>query len=171
MHTWRRLMAVVLALVATKKTLVAGAASAAVAQPRRAFGTTSLPARGRRTLAALILAFCLSGAVTASASANFSANYNGIAYGWTDDHAWAIASYSTVASQGAGLVASMICTRVIGEGPFTGNGCNKPVAAAVSASTGGWPNWTNHGIWIAVSPFPHFSIAISPPTPRRRWRS
>ena len=94
---------------------------------------------------------------TVTRTTNWSGNYQGVAYGWTNDHAWAIASYATVATLGSGAVASLACG-VLGGG--YGPVCSFVVQTAVSSLTAGSARLTNHGIWIAV--YPHWSWAPTP---------
>jgi hypothetical protein len=82
----------------------------------------------------------------------WSANYKGIEYGWTSNHAWAIASYATVITLGSGQVASLICGALIGEGPFVGGVCSAPVEMIVNSLVRGHARVTNHGIWVAFYP-------------------
>jgi hypothetical protein len=99
-------------------------------------------------------------AVPKTASANTPSTWSGVAdgvqFGWTSDHAWAIASYATVARYGAGEVASLACDAVSGgSGPI----CDYLAEEVVAELAAGHPRLTNHGLWIAVYPLANYRIA------------
>src|SRR5579872_1082531 len=79
--------------------------------------------KGASVLAAAVFALALPiqmlSATTASANtpSDWSGNYQGVEIGWTSNHAWAIASYATVATLGSGEVASLACSAAPGAGP------------------------------------------------------
>jgi hypothetical protein len=101
-----------------------------------------------------LFATSLAAATPASANtpSNWSGNYQGVEFGWTNDHAWAIASYATVATLGSGEIASLACSRI--GGSVAGSVCSYTVETVVSNLAAGHPRLTNHGIWIAV--YPHW---------------
>ena len=106
-----------------------------------------------RTRVALIAAaLCLSGgalaAVPAIASANWSSSYDGASYGWTNDHAWMVASYQTIGTVGAGALAGAVCSAAHVPSWL----CAAPAAAVFYNDTRGQPWYTNHGIWVAIYP-------------------
>jgi hypothetical protein len=104
------------------------------------------------TLTALALACLvpLVGAPAAGANtpSSWSGNYKGIEYGWTNNHAWAIASYSAAIAQGSGEVAALLCSAAAEE-PVVGSACRSAVASIASSLMSGHPRLTNHGLWIA----------------------
>lgn len=112
--------------------------------------------------AAVLSAIVLLAPPTASAHSEFSwkSNYNGIAYGWDNDHAWMIGSYSAVGSVGLGEVASLICSAIAGE--KIGSVCSGPVQTIARQLTAGSARLSNHGIWIEAYPhvFPRLSVTF-----------
>jgi hypothetical protein len=101
----------------------------------------------------------------ARASGSWSSNYEGVAYGWTNDHAWAIASYATVATLGSGEIASIACDAVSDSG--IGPVCDNGVSFVVRSLTTGSARLNNHGIWIAI--YPHWRFGIYLTYARGRW--
>jgi hypothetical protein len=82
---------------------------------------------------------------------------NGVEFGWTSDHAWAIASYATVSRYGAGEVASLACDAVSdgGAGPV----CDYIAEEVVASLAAGHPAFTNYGLWIAIYPLQNNRVA------------
>jgi len=101
---------------------------------------------------ALVFAVPLIAASPASANtpSNWSRTYDGVEFGWTNDHAWAIASYATSITLGSGEIASLACNAVSdgGFGPI----CSYVVEQVLAPLLSGKPRLTNHGIWVAYYP-------------------
>jgi hypothetical protein len=94
----------------------------------------------------------------------WSGNVQGITFGWTTDHAWAIASYATVATLGSGEVAHLACGVLGGE--VAGYVCDMVVSNIVKTMTAGSARLNYHGIWIAI--YPHWwNLTFS--TSEGRW--
>lgn len=78
-----------------------------------------------------------------------------VTVGWTDDHAWVIASYGAAISAGSGLIASQVCSIVSGEtGPLNplGKACSTVTTQVVATLMEGHPAMTDHGLWMAYYP-------------------
>jgi hypothetical protein len=100
----------------------------------------------------------------AARASSWSGHYQGVAFGWTNDHAWAIASYSTVLTLGSGKVASLACSPLGGGFNYV---CDSIVASVVRQMTAGSSRLTNHGIWIAI--YPHWRWVGYTPVPYITW--
>jgi hypothetical protein len=92
-------------------------------------------------------------AVASSPEPSFSVtlNYHGLAYGWDQNHAWAIGSYAVIASIGSGKAAGLLCG-LLSDGSDLSAACDYAVSSIVSGLARGHKSVTNHGIWAAAYP-------------------
>jgi uncharacterized protein YceK len=108
--------------------------------------------RLRSVLITLALALGVSGgtalATAPIASANWSSSTQGVSYGWTNDHAWAIGSYQALGTANVAAIGGAVCAAAALP-PWV---CAAPTAAVFYNLTRGQPRWTNHGVRVSVYP-------------------
>jgi len=119
----------------------------------------------RRLLAAVTLAvaciLAMASAPTAQANtpSNWSRTISGthITIGWTDNHAWIIADYADVITQGSGFIAGQLCGIVSDEG--LDQACSYAAKTAAAELVKGHARLTDHGLWIAFYVWPAHETA------------
>ena len=80
-----------------------------------------------------------------------------ITIGWTQDHAWVIATYSDVIAYGGAFVAGQLCGAMSGEPGYSGitTACAQAVRPLLYDLTEGHPALTDHGVWVAYYTWPY----------------
>jgi hypothetical protein len=90
-------------------------------------------------------------AASANAKSNWSEVVDGVEIGWTQNHAWAIASYAALIKVGASKAATLACDALIKEEEI-GSACGNVIGNYVKTLMKGEKAVTSNGVWVALYP-------------------